>query len=510
MTFASAVDKQQRKEKSVTENGMPMRVSSADYVVDLFFTIGSMRNATMGEKIRAFEKAYADNPDLAVRVLLWARDVRGGAGERKTFRTIVSHLCTFNYELAERILVKIPELGRWDDLLVFFGTPAEGKALELIATALNNKDALCAKWMPRQKNFKKKVKKVTEAGGTTKDVELAAQAVNRHNAVVEKLRNHLGLSHKDYRKLLSSLSSTVEQQMCAGEWGEINYSHVPSIAAKNYRKAFNRHDQDRYQDWLNALTTGTNPEVKVNAGAIFPHDVLSPLMGTGYNPIGNPTLREKQLVEAQWEALPDFMNDAKVLPMVDSSGSMGRLVSDGSTTAMKVAFSLGMYISDKNKGAFKDVILTFSHNPTLMKLEGDLTSKIGQLAAAPWGMNTNIEAAFSKVLDTGIRNRIPQEEMPEVILILSDMQFDSCVSNHDDTIMQNIKRQYKEAGYEVPSIVFWNIYASKVTPVKATKKGTALVSGYSPSLLSSILTSMDDFTPVGIMMKTIMDERYAY
>lgn len=510
MTFSAAVDKEQRKEKTTTTNGMPMRKSSADYVVDLFFSIGSMRQQSPEEKISAFEKAFADNEDLATRVLLWSRDVRGGAGERDTFRTIVSHLCTFNYPLAERILVKIPELGRWDDVFVFFGTPAESKALELIADALSNEDALCAKWLPRHKNFKKKIKKVTEACDSTKDIEFAAKRVNAHNERVNKIRNYLGLSFKDYRKLLSRLSSTVEQQMCAKEWDKINYSHVPSIASKLYRKAFNRHDMERYQQYLNDLTTGTNPEVKVNAEAIFPHDVLSPLIPRNWSQIGNATTQERQLAEAQWTALPDYMNDTRVLPMVDSSGSMNRPVSDGSCTAMQVAYSLGMYISDKNKGSFKDLIMTFSNRPALMKLKGDLTSKITQLKQAPWGMNTNIESAFNRVLETGINNNIPQEEMPEVIMILSDMQFDECVINPNDTILQNIKRQYREAGYTVPNIVFWNIYTSKTTPVKSTKDGTALVSGYSPAILSSILTSMDDFTPVGIMMKAISNERYNY
>lgn len=506
MTFAKAVRKQDKKAMTTTENGMPMRKSSKDYVVDLFFNIGAMRTYTMGDKIRAFEKAFNENEELATRVLLWSRDIRGGAGERDTFRTIVQYLCTHNYQLAERILYRIPELGRWDDVLIYMNTPAEEKALELICDALKADSAMCAKWMPRHKPFKRQIKKMTDAGASTKEIEAKAQKVNAHNVIVSKIRNKLGLSSKEYRKLLSTLSSTVEQQMCNKDWGNINYSHVPSVASKQYRKAFNRNDQERYQEYLNALTKGS-PEVKVNADAIFPHDVIKPLMSGWSN--FNATSQEKQLAEAQWNALPDYMNDTKVLPMVDSSGSMGCNVG-GTTTAMQVAFSLGMYISSKNKGEMKDTIMTFSNRPELIALNGDLTNQLNILRTAPWGMNTNIEAAFEKLLKFSKKNKISPEDMPEVILILSDMQFDQCTNDPSNTVMQMIKKKYNKHGYEVPKIVFWNLRATGTSPVKATKSGTALVSGFSPAILESILGNIDDYSPVNIMLNKIMEERYNF
>ncbi len=509
MTFAKAVRKQEKKAMTTTENGMPMRVSSKDYAVDLFFNIGAMRLWTEEAKISAFDKAFSEDEEITTRILLWSRDVRGGAGERSTFNTIVKHLCVHNFALAERILFKIPELGRWDDVLTFLNTPAEFKALELISTGLNNEDGLCAKWMPRHKSLNKQAKRMTDAGASVKEIENALAKINAHNSKVVKIRKHMSLNFKNYRKLLSKLSSTVEQQMCGKEWGEINYSHVPSVASKKYRKAFNRNDQERYQEYLNKLTKGDS-DVKINAEAIFPHDVLSPMMKPGftYRDTGI-TQQEEQLVEAQWAALPDYMDGTKVLPMVDTSGSMGCIIG-GSTTAMQVAMSLGIYMSSKNTGDMKDVILTFSKEPTLLKLEGNLKSNINQLAKAPWGMNTNIEKAFNRVLKLGIRNSIPKEDMPEVMLILSDMQFDACTRDPSASVMQMIKSAYKKHGYKVPKIVFWNLKAKGTTPVKALNNNTALVSGFSPSILTAILGSIEDFTPTAIMMKAIMNERYNY
>lgn len=507
MTFAKAVHKHETNKMTTTENGMPMRKSSTNHVVDLFFNIGAMRNWTPQEKILAFSKAFDQDEEVTTRILLWSRDIREGAGERDTFRTIIEHLCTHNYKLAERILHKIPELGRWDDVLEYFNTSSEFNALELIAKGLNNKDALAAKWMPRLKSVSKQVRKMEAAGADKETIKAKVESINNHNIIVAKIRKHLGINAKQYRKLLSSLSATVEQQMCAKQWSDINYSHVPSIAAKQYRKAFNRNDQDRYQDYLNALTKGS-PEVKVNADAIFPHDVLSPIMGSHwrYSPAST---QDKQLAEAQWKALPDYMNDSKVLPMVDSSGSMSVNIG-GTTTAMQVAFALGLYISGKNTGPMKDVIMSFSSSPDLFTLTGDLDSRLEQLYKTPWGMSTNIKAAFKQLLAVAKKHKVPAEDMPETILILSDMQFDRCARDPDATFMKMIKHEYRKKGYTLPKIVFWNLNAKGTTPVKATKSGTALVSGFSPSILTSILSNIDDFTPEKIMLNTVMKERYNF
>jgi len=219
------------------------------------------------------------------------------------------------------------------------------------------------------------------------------------------------------------------------------------------------------------------------------------------------------LIEKQWEALPNYVGDANILPLVDVSGSMtckaGGYQSKSNLTCLDVSVSLGLYLADKNKGKFKDTFLTFSSNPELMHLKGNINQKIDQMVKSEWEMNTNLHAAFKKILDIAVQGNVPQEEMPEMVLILSDMQFDHCVK-HDDSAIQMIARKYQEAGYEIPKVVFWNLNASYGnSPVKFDKSGTALVSGFSPAIVKPLLSAdLDGFTPEAVMLKTIMDDRY--
>jgi hypothetical protein len=203
------------------------------------------------------------------------------------------------------------------------------------------------------------------------------------------------------------------------------------------------------------------------------------------------------------------MNDANILPMVDVSGSMTCPAGKNtSVSCLDVAVSLGLYLADKNKGAFKDTFLTFSGTPELLTLKGDIVQKVNQMITSKWAMDTNLHKAFDKVLAVAVKNNVPQSDMPKMVLILSDMQFNACV-NHDDSAMQMIERKFRDAGYEVPGVVFWNLNASDNVPVKSDKSGAALVSGFSPSIMASLLgADPSEFTPEGMMMKTIMNYRY--
>jgi hypothetical protein len=222
---------------------------------------------------------------------------------------------------------------------------------------------------------------------------------------------------------------------------------------------------------------------------------------------------ELNLIEKQWEALPNYVGDANILPLVDVSGSMscpaGGYGSKSTLTCMDVAVSLGLYLADKNKGKFKDTFLTFSASPQLLHLKGNINQKIDQMVKSTWQMNTDLNKAFAKILDVAVKGNVPQEEMPEMVLILSDMQFDQCVS-HDDSAIQMIARKYQEAGYTLPKVVFWNLNASYGnSPVKFDKTGTALVSGFSPAIVKPLLSGdLETFTPENVMLKTIMSERY--
>jgi hypothetical protein len=245
--------------------------------------------------------------------------------------------------------------------------------------------------------------------------------------------------------------------------------------------------------------------VKVNANAIFPHDVLK---GVAH---GARTLNKTETdhVIAQWDALPNYVGDASILPLVDVSGSM--TCSAGGNTSVRcldVAVGLGLYLADKNKGVFKDTFLTFSSKPQLVTLKGNIVEKCDQMSRSNWEMSTNLHAAMDKILSTAVKANVPASDMPAMLLILSDMQFNQC-ARFDDSAMEMIERKYAEAGYTVPQIVFWNLNSSGNAPVKADKSGAALVSGFSPSIMTALLSAdMDQFTPEGIMMKTVMSPRY--
>lgn len=458
--FVNAIDNQEAR----TENDMKARKSTASPCVDLFYKIGAMRNQNV---IPAFTAAFVSDKNVTLRIAQWARDVRGGAGERKIFRDILSHLEESDSDAAIALMRKVPELGRWDDLFVFKTDSMRKKAFALIEKALNEGNGLCAKWMPRK----------------------GADAV--------ALRNFLGMTPKKYRKTLVNLTKVVETQMCAKDWNNINFSHVPSLAAARYKKAFFKNAKDAYSAYLEALKNG-DPTVKVNAGAVYPYDVIKTAR--------NGDREATQLVISQWNALPNYVGDANILPMVDVSGSMETPVSGANVTAMDVALSLGLYLADKNTGDFKDCFLTFSGSPELLKLRGNIIDKMNQMESSSWGMNTNLHAAFELILKTAKANNVPGEEMPKNVLILSDMQFDLCVT-HDDSAIEMIARKYENAGYNMPKVVFWNLRDAGNVPVKFDASGVALVSGFSPAIMKSILAGKE-FTPEAIMMDTIMNSRY--
>ena len=470
-TFANAV----RNQSARTENGMKALKSTTSPCVDLFFKIGASRGKDI---VPSFTAAYVDNRDYALRIAQWARDVRGGSGERKLFRDILSHLAKTDKDAALALMFKTPMLGRWDDVLVLLGTELEKDVVMMIEDALQKGDGLCAKWMPR------------------KGEEAA------------KLRNLLSWTPKFYRKRLVELTKVVETQMCAKDWDSINFNHVPSLASARYKKAFARHTE-KYKEWAAKLVS-TDPkvkaEVKVNAGAVYPYDVLKGVHMLAYDKAN------RDHIVAQWEALPNYVGDASILPLVDVSGSMtspaGGYNSKSGVSCLDVAVSLGLYLADKNKGKFKDTFLTFSSSPQLLNLKGNVLQKAEQMVKSQWQMNTDLHKAIAKILEVAVSNSVPAEEMPKMLLILSDMQFDAC-TRHDDSAIEMIGRKYAGYGYTMPQVVFWNLNAADNVPVKMDQSGTALVSGFSPAIVKTLLQGdVEQFTPQAMMLKTIMNPKY--
>jgi hypothetical protein len=452
-----------RTRDNQTENGMVTNSSTLNACVDLFFTIGAMRGQDKKRLVANFSKAFNENPLVALRTMFWARDVRGGAGERQIFKDLMVYLAENHVESLAKNLSYVAEYGRWDDLLVLFGTKLDTQAKNLIVNALNENNGLCAKWMPR------------------KGKEAIA------------LERYMKLTPKAYRKMLVEKTKVVEQLMCSNQWGIVTYEHVPSVAMARYGKAFGKHDATRFDAYKNGDT-------KVNASAVFPYDVLKTLQR------GDQTMAVKQ-----WDALPNYMegSNERVLPVCDVSGSMSSPVGkNGNVTCMDVCISLGLYISERNEGKFKDAFVTFSETPKLQYLNGKLNDRYRQLQSADWGMSTNLEAVFTLVLNQATKFNLPESEMPTTLLIMSDMEFNQA-TRHKQTALDMIREKYETAGYTMPKLVFWNIQSRNAGnfPVQVSDNGTALVSGFSPAILKSLLTG-EDMSPIGIMNKTVNSARY--
>ena len=475
-----------RTNDATTENGMATNSTSLNNCVDLFFTIGAMRGQDKQRLINSFTKAYGENALTATKLLFWARDIRGGAGERQIFRDLITYIGGSKHkETLRKNLSLISEYGRWDDLLPLLDTSLEGDVLDLISKALKDGNGLCAKWMDRP-NIKNTEKK----------------------RWVSKIRKYMGLDPKAYRKLLVENTNVVEQLMCAKEFGAIQYGKIPSKAMSDYMKAFGRNDFERFSKYLDSVDKG---EDKINAGAVYPYDIVKNMKNGSSNG-----------ADTQWNALPNYMegNAERIMPLVDVSGSMISPAGRSSTiSCMDVAISLGLYISERNEGPFKDAFITFHSNPTLEVVKGTLTERYNQMKRSPWGGSTNLQASFELMLNKAKKSNISADEMPTMMIILSDMEFDEATRTNswdgriptwNHTAQSMIEKKYADAGYVMPKIVYWNIQSrgDNNKPVQFDKNGTALVSGFSPALLTSLLGGKD-MTPYTMMMDTIGGERYA-
>ena len=441
-----------RVQNRTTQNGMTTNQTSLSNCIDMFFLAGASRNMSEEDIIKVFVAARSENPHAALRILFWARDIRGGAGEKRFFNTIMKFVQTDNSFLFRELIELIPEYGYWKDMLNY---PCE-RVYELISTELINGNSLCAKWTPRKGPF------------------------------ANSLRKYMRITPKEYRKLLVELTDVVETKMCTKDWSSIEYNKIPSKAFNRYLKAWKRNDEERFTQFLDDVNSGDS---KINASAIFPHTIVSSVHQDGAN--------------EQWNNLPDYMKDSdeRILPVCDVSGSMTGL-------PMEVSIALGIYISERNKSIFKDAFITFSESPEMNFLQGTLRDRVYQLRHADWGYNTDLQKTFDMILERAIAHNISADEMPTKILILSDMEFDQA-ADWNPTATQMIAERYTKFGYEMPGIIFWNLNG-RVGNVPATScdKNIGLVSGFSPSIMTAVLAGGDSFSPETILKDTIYNKRY--
>ena len=464
-----------------TENGAVTFKSSGMKLVDLFFKVGAMRNADEDMIERVIADAWEESPEITTRIMLWARDVRGGAGERRVFRVFLKWLERNGYKkILISVIYKIPEIGRWDDMFVVHPR----YYIDLVAEELYKKNGLLAKWLPREKSKK-------------------------WPKLAREIANHLGLSMRQYRKMIAELSKTVEQQMSANEWEEVNYSQVPSIAGMRYKNAFMRHDPYRYQDFINKVKSGKE---KLNVKVLYPYQVLQ------------MAKRGDKDADLFWEKLPNYLEkaDGFILPIADVSGSMESIVG-GSTTAMDVSTSIALYIGDKQPKPWNEIAMSFSAKPKFIVWdEHDNLRNKYRAITSNGGLNTNLVGSFELLLSYAKRHNLSQDEMPKYVLVISDMEFDAAQQYNSwnverfpkwNTNYDVIKRKFENAGYKLPLLVFWNVMARHLgnIPVKFTEKGVALISGFSPKIMEMVLSLNENkLNPINLMLETVMQKRYNF
>lgn len=486
----------QESNKTFTENGAATLKTTQSDCLDLFATIGAIRRESDEEIIARFMRALAEDKDIAMKLLFFARDIRGGLGERKVFRVCLKWLSYNAPETVRKNLSYISEYGRFDDLLVLFDTPVEKDMLELIREqlrkdiyAMNNNEevSLIGKWLP---------------------------SVNASNAntikAAKKIARFLVMDDKGYRKMLTKLRAyirIIENNLREKDY-TFDYEKQPSKAMLKYRGAFARDDAERYNNFLNRVSSG---EAKLNASTLAPYEIVEPCLNEYWSRLPfmkDLTEEEKKSLNATWEALPDFGSEANALAIIDTSGSM---YCDAKPLPAAVALSLGIYFAEHNTGAFKNHFIEFSREPELIEIKGEtFADKLQYICSFNEVADTNIEAVFDLVLSAAVNNNVPQSELPEKLIIISDMEFNACVKNAGTTNFNNAKAKFEAAGYKLPEVVFWNVASrNRQQPVTKNEQGVALVSGCTPRLFSQVVDgSLAAMTPYEFMVDVLGSERY--
>lgn len=503
-----------------TENGGGALKSTGNWCLNAFGQLSTMINSDEDDILTVFYKAFVENPETAMRMLFYVRDIRGGQGMRRVFRVILDDLAHTHSDLVKANLDNILFFGRGDDYLSLIGTPVEDDMIQYCYNVLkedleavdNGGDcSLLAKWMPSEN---------TSSVGT--------------KFYARKMISGMDLTARNYRKMLSKLRAKiniVEAKMSANKWDEIDFSKLPSRASMIYSDAFIKHVKDNYVKYLQDLANGDS---KINAGALFPVDIVKKALDARSE-------KDRLITDALWKALPNYFEGKEEtgICVVDVSGSMYG-------TPIQVALSLGLYCADKAEGPYKNHFITFSAKPELQEIKGDcLCDKLKCMARSDWNMNTNIEAVFDLILDAAVKNGLKQNEIPGKVYIISDMQFDDCVFAGDydynnfsyssfnrhrksnvvnGTVFDNIASRYAKFDYTMPAIVFWNVRESKcgMFQMKDTDN-CAIVSGYSPSLFKAVIEGtewVEEFSnnnekvmkqrldPITVMNTALYNERY--
>ena len=472
--------------RTVTENGAVTNATTGNDVLNLFALGGAVRGREINEVVNLIDAAWKENEELALKVIFYLGDVRQGQGERDFFFNALRYIASKNLSIAEKIMRLIPEYSRWDMLFAFVGTKAESYAFKVmheqfVHDLVSDTPSLLAKWLP--------------SPGTKSQKNLAV-----------KVARAFGIELGAYRKVRASLNrkiNTVEVKMSAKQWDKIELEKVPAKAFMTYQKAFERHGRETMEKFVEKIETG---EVVVKSKTLFPYEIVEKSL---YTEKGSS---EVITLQSAWDNLPNYIGEGREgIAVIDTSASM-TWGYDSSISPMVVAKSMGMYLSERLSGPYKDHYITFSEKPIMAKFHGsNLKEKYNNMKSIV--ANTNIESVFDLILEIAVKNRVEQSDIPAYVYIFSDMEFDQAVhrrelNNLNSTLFEKIRARYVAEGYQMPQVVFWNLNArNDQYPVTKHETGTALVSGFSPSTFKYITKGVT-LTPFELMLRVINAPRY--
>lgn len=492
MNFANILREEARH--TYTENGAKAVNSTTNACLDLFGSIGGLRNRDTVEVERIFSQAYNEDPLLATKILFYGRDVREGCGERKIFRNLIRYLATYHPEAIRPNIDLIGVYGRYDDLYSLIDTPVENDMWRVMKTQfvedyINAQNGLAcsllAKWIKTPDASSPKTREL----GIKTALKLG-YSVRSFKRMLRMIRKHIGV---------------VECLMSSNRWDEIKYPEVPSRAMMIYRNAFIKHDQERFSEFTNKAING---EEKINSSTLYPYDIVKSILNFGWGHCLE--VNEDPILEAQWRQLPDYVgNDYNALVVSDLSGSM--TCYDG--LPMSSSIALAIYFAERNRGAFKDIFIPFSTDAHIATIKGEtLAQKVSSVFESGedyWG-STNLKAAFDKVLNIAIKNNISNEDMVKSLIVISDMEIDCAIDIDDQwSFYDAMKDNYARYGYDIPNIVFWNVCSRHdIFHADSDRKGVQLCSGHSASTFKCLMESVG-LTPEEMMLKIINSERYS-
>ena len=469
-----------------TENGAVALSTTGDARLDFFGAAGSLRGANIERITRLFSEAFREDPLFATKIAFYTRDVRGGLGERQTFRTLLQFMAKYHPEALRPNLDLIGIYGRFDDLYCLIGTPVEDEM-----------------WTAMKKQFEEDRQNL-QAGNAISLLAKWIRTADASSANTRKLgiltAQKLGYSVYEFKRLVRAMRKKigiVEALMSAGRWDEIRYSAVPSRAMMIYRNAFMRHDEDRYNEFIRKAVNGVE---KIHSATLFPYDIVEKVMDMNWRGL---RIMEDETLEAQWRHLPDYVEAGiNALVIADTSGSMyGR--------PMATSVGLAVYFAERNTGPYHNMFMSFSGTSRIQMLKGEtLAQKIRSIDMNAWAGNTNLQAAFQHVLEIAVENHVTQEEMPKSLIVISDMEIDYC-GDRNWTFYEKMSRQFRMHGYQIPNIIFWNVASRHdVFHADRNRTGVQLVSGQSAAVFRQVMQCVG-LNPVEAMEKIINSERYA-